>query len=320
MIDPLDILWTSFDTDMPLYCDDLVCTWQHGAFDWLRASELILPAENASHIACPFCPDRHVEEVIFRRTAAGTREFFIPCPESIQVSIPPDRLRQWRPNYQRLAREVKELLKISGRVTERVDGRLWRLGATTWAGRPRQIFLARGLAWSDGATVARQIPTDDRPIVFVGMITVPTTVWANISPAVVLLSTVLSAEGGHMTVDAPLLAQLINGADETAACFAKLAKSDLQKRVRLAIDKQLDEGGTNQLVGALASQGLSVRDTAREMKKRGVPIHPATVARRRKDIVQAGPPPSSPSIVRHAVSQPRDGRGGTIADAQPEEE
>ncbi|MCW2892954.1 MAG: hypothetical protein JWO75_2443 [Actinomycetia bacterium] len=129
MNDPLDILWASLDTELPVYCGDAVRAWPEGVFEWLSGSELISPADIASHVACPSCPDRHVEEVLSREMPDGSAGFFIACPQCFRVSISMDLLRQWKPNYKLLARRLKEVLGMTGRATERIDERLWRLAA-----------------------------------------------------------------------------------------------------------------------------------------------------------------------------------------------
>ncbi|MCW2901493.1 MAG: hypothetical protein JWO67_3758 [Streptosporangiaceae bacterium] len=320
-LDPLDRFWTCYDTLWPLVGAQEAAWWPEGALDALIALKLLVPTTPASQLACPACADRHVEEVQAVRRPDGVMRYYLPCPQNVRVEMDAQLLRQWSPDFQRLARRVKELLNIDGRVREHVPERLWRLGATSWNRRPREAYLARGLCWPDGQTILSRVPAGNRPIVFVGLWRPARLLAEAAAPVVVIpLAAIMSATHGNLSLDLSLLANWTAGADEAADRAGALADHDLKQRVQVYAEQRIDDGGTMNLITALSKQGMSAREAEQEMKKRGHPIDHATIARKRKSIVKALPPPSSGSILRSASSQPRDKHGRPIPDAQPKKE
>jgi hypothetical protein len=319
-IDPLDRYWALFDMLEPVICAQETAWWPEGALQSLVSLGLLIPTSSAAQVSCTLCADRHVEEVQSVRRPDGTVRHYIACPENMRVQVDAEQLRQWAPDFKLLARGVKELLNIDGRARDRVAERVWRLGSTTWNKQPREVFLARGLGWSDGETIAKEIPTDDRPIVFAGMSMLPPTVWSGIPPAVVPLGTVLHSRDGQLRLDLYLLAQLVGGADETAAFLGNLADRDLKRRVQRYAEQRISEGGTTELIAACVREGMSTHEAEADLKNRGVRIDHSTIARKIKNVVKAASPPSSPSVLRHPSSQPRDRKRRPIRDAQPKKE
>lgn len=323
MNDPLDVLWVSFDTESPVYSGEVVRGWPAGMFDWLIASELIAPSDIASHVACPSCPDRHVEEVLSRAMPDGTAGFFIVCPECYRVAVPADLLRQWRPNYKLLARRVRELLNISGRVSEPIDERLWRLGVAKWAGKPRELYMARGLGWSDGSTLLARCAGQSRPVVLIGLVPPPAELLAARIPTVVPLPSVLSSVDGALGLDHELLAQRIAECDQIVGAKGRGDYPDLRRWVSQCVEKCMSEGPLVGVIAAGVSQGMSTREISADLAKRGMPRHHATVGRiilnAKKGTLLGETAPASASIIKPGSSQPRDRRGKAIPDAQPKE-
>lgn len=319
-IDPLDRYWALFDMLEPVICAQETAWWPTGSLQSLVSLGLLVPTSSASQVSCTQCADRHVEEVQTVRRPDGEARHYIACPENMRVQVEAEQLRQWAPDFKLLARRLRELLNIEGRVRDRVAERVWRLGFTTWKNQPREVFLARGLGWLDGQTIAKEISTDDRPIVFVGLSTAPPTVWSGIPPTVVPLGTVLHSSGDKLQLDLHLLAQLVGGADETAVYLGKLAERDLKQRVQQYTEQRMSEGGTTDLIAACARQGMSSHETEVDLKKRGIQIDHATIARKINNVVKAALPPSSPSVLRDPSSQPRDRKRRPIRDAQPKKE
>jgi hypothetical protein len=319
--DPLDRFWTCYDTAWPLVGAQEAAWWPAGALEALIALKLLVPTTPASQLACPACADRHVEEVQAVRRPDGVMRYYLPCPQNVRVQVDAQLLRQWSPDFPRLVRRVKELLNIEGRAREHVPERLWRLGTTTWNRRPREVYLARGLCWPDGQTILSRVPAGNRPIVFVGLWRPDRLMAEAAAPVVVIpLVAVMSATLGNLALDLSLLANWIAGADEAADRSGALTDRDLRQRVQQFAEQHIDDGGTMNLIAAFSRQGMSTRQIEREMKKRGDLIDHATIARKRKNITKAHPPPSSGSVVRSASSQPRDKRGKPIPDAQPKKE
>src|SRR5262249_13853342 len=129
----------------------------------------VKPASNAITISCDSCDVDHVEEIIYPDVPAGAElRAYIPCPSVGRVFIPSERLLCWSVDHAALARWVAEHLEVAGDVQESVRERLWLLGKLTVAGQSRDIFLGRGVAWPDAATVleAPRLQHAVLPIVF----------------------------------------------------------------------------------------------------------------------------------------------------------
>jgi hypothetical protein len=323
--DPLDRFWPLYDVAAPSVAGFEARWWPPGALDRLIGLGLLREDACAAEVVCPACGEGHVEEVMAAPSAEGPPRYFIRCPEALRVEVPPALLRQWTPDFQRLARAVKELLGIEGRATTKVADRLWRLGVLDWREGKREAYLARGLTRHDAAAaVVPHLPCEHRPVVFVGLHGPPPTAWPGppgaVPPPVVPLATVLSttAGGSGLVLDGLLLTQVIGGSDDRAAAAGAAAESDLRRRVHRYAEERMAAGSDVDLIAALAAQGFSGREIAVDLKSRGVIMHPATVARKVAAIVKANLPRSSASVVRPGASRPRNKKGRPIPHAQPD--
>lgn len=320
MTDAIDLLWAAFDTPEPVFSAETRNSFAAHVFDDLIDIGLLVRGENASHVTCPNCDDRHVEEVETRPGPNGATRFFIPCPESLRMEIAADALLQWRPDFAVLARLVRGCMGIEGRVRERVQGQLWRVGEVGWQDQPREIFMARGLSWPSGSLVSTQCAGPSRPIVLIGLTPPPERCWPGAVPAVVPLPAIVNLEGGRLDLNLALLHRMVADADAAAAQSAAVADSELRKTIDRLVEQRLAEGPVNELLRAFEAQGLSSRAIEEELRKRGVIMDHATISRRLAKSRQAGSVVSSRSILREASSQPRDKHGAPIYEAEPSED
>src|SRR5579872_928831 len=99
--EPVDFLLEVFDSPQPLVTAEQAGWWPRGCRECLVALGLLVPAAGASHVVCPACGDRHVEEVTTRQYPDGTVRYFIGCPEAMRVEIGPELLRRWRMDFKR---------------------------------------------------------------------------------------------------------------------------------------------------------------------------------------------------------------------------
>lgn len=323
MTDPLDLLWASFDTPEPVFTAEAVRALPAGFQEQLTSMGLLVPADNASHVVCPSCSERHVEEVSYRECPDGQVRYSIYCPEALRVEVSPELLRQWQPDFKVLARRVKELLGIDGRVSERAPNQLWRLGVVDLKKQPREVFLARGLTRANGRQIAMHCAGQSRPIVLIGFVPPPHGYWPTLIPAVVPLPAVLSLEGDVLHLNGLLLAGMVAEADTAARQSQSVAEAELKKRIDQLVEKRLEEGPVNEVLASMVSQGMSTRQIEEDLADRGIQMDHSTVARRFQKVKRSHGverAASSRSIVRDASSQPRDKRGRPITDAQPLEE
>lgn len=318
--DPLAHFWPCFDMPDAVVSAQETVWWPPGVLDALRRLRLLVPTTPAAHVACTSCAERHVEEVEITRGVDGRMLYRIPCPENLFVDVGAHELLRWQPDLQMLARRLKELLGMKdSRVRDRVPQRLWRLGSSKWKGQPREVYLARGLAWPDGGSIAAQVPVDARPLLFVAASEPPSSIWQATAPLLIPLPAVLAVIRSDLVLDHESLAWRVARADEAAVAAGRLAETDLKRRVNRYTEQRLAEGSTMDLIKAFDSLGLSTRKSEEEMRRRGMSMDHATIARKRQHLAPR-PPTSSTSVVRHASSQPRDKRNRPIADAEPSEE
>jgi len=62
-------------------------------------ARLVKLGRTANSVECDGCGEGHVGEVIRSTYPDGQTRMFIVCPECGRVPVPPERLRQWVPDY-----------------------------------------------------------------------------------------------------------------------------------------------------------------------------------------------------------------------------
>lgn len=164
--DPLDILWRSADVPNPVLTPEDLAVVPPEVMARLTALGILREAASATHVICDNCFERHVEEVVMIKYPDGQTRFFIPCPESLRVEVPRERLRQWMVSYVPLLAALMEALGAPGTPEEVVAGRVWNLGRAPLAGKSKTLWAARGLAWQDAAQIAAALPEGRSPILF----------------------------------------------------------------------------------------------------------------------------------------------------------
>lgn len=324
MIDPIDLLWASFDTPEPVYSAELLSRFPKKEIEELKRLELLVRAANASHIACPSCDAGHTEEVLLSTMPDGTQHYSIYCPESLCVKIAPESLLQWKPNYKMLTRKIKELLGIDGRVRYPIDDRLFRLGKTKWKNKARECYLARGLAWGDGSTLLRHCAVNNRPILMIGLVPPPLEVIKDYSVTLLPLPSVVHMSEGAIQLDRELLIQRLVECDQIVVTENGLDYGELRQWVAQCVDSCMREGPLSSLIAAGVAQGQSTREIEIDLQSRGMGLDHSNVARRIIEtkkhgdlLARAG---NSSSVLISDVSQPRDIHGKPIPNAQPEKE
>jgi len=144
---------TSFETED-------VERWPREHLAALRSSGMLKQSDYATSTTCPGCERRCLAEVEFLDTGHGVPpRAYVVCEERDdigRVAIPLERLRQWKVDLGALAEIVAEELGAEGNVEERVLGRLWSLGKVVAREGSGDVFLARGVGWSDAREVFDQ--------------------------------------------------------------------------------------------------------------------------------------------------------------------
>lgn len=143
--DPLDLFWTVAHAESPVLThDDLVRT-SRATRERLLASGLLRPGPTAWSVVCDACYSGHAGEVTRETYPDGSTEFVMCCPEYGRTTVHADRLRQWLPDYSRVAQLLADAFHCTGSAAEPVPGRLWNLGRAALAGQSRTVWLGRRL-------------------------------------------------------------------------------------------------------------------------------------------------------------------------------
>lgn len=152
---------------------DEVARWPKGAVDFFVRQRLLSPATPAQQVVCDGC-----EEGCFMPVEvppAGTplsMAPFIICNQRDDISrvgVDPNRLKRWRVAPSLLAGVISGLLGIDQTPRELIRQRFWFLGKANLPGGSPEVFLARGLSWTDaGETFGhnRDLRESGSPLIF----------------------------------------------------------------------------------------------------------------------------------------------------------
>src|SRR5262245_61646799 len=95
---------------------------------------------------CRECGGTRMMHVVYVSPPASPERIpILPCPMCGPHRISGDELRRWEIPVRSFLDRLSGAAKITGPPDELLRPRLWRLGKATWAGRPREVFLARNL-------------------------------------------------------------------------------------------------------------------------------------------------------------------------------
>jgi predicted transcriptional regulator len=197
----------------PVFAFDNLRRWPPDArtlmVDGLR---LLRKAEPATHVTCDSCVAGHVIDVDVREYASGTIGV-AHCPECGRVSVPLERLSQWRLDLNELASRLAKTVEARGTPTIEKPDRLALVGTVKVNGSVRDVFLMRGITWPDSITTlegSRRLNQASRPIVFT--FTGPAGDGMPVSCTIVPLLDYVSIESRRIVVD-PISLERTPGAD-----------------------------------------------------------------------------------------------------------
>lgn len=320
MNDPLELLWPFVDAPDAAIAAHVVWGWPVGVPQKLVELGILREAEQASHVLCPECR-QHFGEVLAVEGPEKSTRYVIECPEVLRAEVPPVALQQWRIDFELLAELLARSLALTGKCTELLRGRLWRLGRTEWQGKSRDVLLARGLHWNDGATVRAALVRNRKPIVFVPLGRPPDDFWRTVPPILALAH--VAKLGDHaIEVEALEIAAAIQDADTrgNSVLQTSLTKEELTKMIRQEIATTAKMSLTDDIFIAAFRQHGSLRaaatfltkETGREVSKDMV--HRAVM--RSGGVVAVLNSSDSNSVVRDVVSHARDKHGKPLIQSQ----
>lgn len=94
----------------------------------LLAAGVVQELSPAKSLACAECAEAPFREVIYTETADGRSRALFPCPHCGLYEVPLDRLRRWQIDSVTLMALIGRSLPVTGNSSERIPGRVWRLG------------------------------------------------------------------------------------------------------------------------------------------------------------------------------------------------
>jgi len=270
MLDPVAWLWSFADHEHPVFDEASLYLILGSGYERLLAANFVVRAENAAYVTCPSCIDRHSEELVALDWPDGTIKYFVSCPEYLRVEVPSELLCRWTVDWNALARAVAAALALGGECVPLFEGRLWRLGRTTWQGSYRDVLFARGLNWPDGRDVIAHAARSTRPIVFVGDRVPPTELWSRRVPPIVALSQVTQCSEHGLSVDAEAVFTAILDADTepTGPENTLIATPSLALMIRKQVEAEGKSQLTDDILVAAYQQEGSVRKAAEFLSER----------------------------------------------------
>lgn len=322
MNNPLQLIWPLIEFRHPIVTDSVVANWPAGFHEQLLDLGFMNPAENASHVLCPECGE-HEEEVVAVDGPDGTPRFFIPCPQVMRARVPPDALRQWAVNSGGIACAVAATLGLTGRCTELVADRLWRLGRTDWHGKSRDVLFARGLHWDDAATVRAEIVRGRKPIVFVPSRLPPDGFWLRRVPPVIVLSQFANLWEDEIEVEALAVATAIHDVDAASSSerLVTVTEQQLKLKIRQQIKAEIKTELTDDILVAAYRHRGAYRSAAEYLTEQtGQPVSKDAVSRavqRSGGALAVLNGEDSDSVVRGVASQRRDKKGRNLIQSKP---
>ena len=188
----LDLILRRADLlDGSTFSADEVAQWPSGILDRFLTLGLIREVAPADGIVCDQCEEACYISPVLRedpRTGKPVGVFFCTANEEVgRFTVDVERLRQWEASADGLAQAVAKALSAAGGVQEVVAGRVYWLGRVVLGGKSREVFLGRGLAWSDGLTVlaqAKRLTAAKAPVVLVPAVLPPEELWDGRTPVV----------------------------------------------------------------------------------------------------------------------------------------
>jgi len=152
---------------------DEVARWPEGALEFFVRQRLLSPATPAQQVVCDGCEEGCFMPVEIPSAGAPlSMAPFIICNQRDdigRVRVDLNRIRRWRVDPSLLARGISLLLGIDQAPRELIRQRLWFLGKVGLASGSPEVFLARGLTWTDaGETFGhnRHLKESVSPLIF----------------------------------------------------------------------------------------------------------------------------------------------------------
>ncbi len=190
------ILWRLDDYEQPAFTFEEVRHWPKGQLDRFVELGLVRKGEMADATIYYDC-EQHCEIGYDPETMPNGRVVVTHrCTHGCGlVVLEPERFRLWDIRFDGLANWVQAELGLRGDATPVIPGRVSFLGPACVAGRPRELFIARGLRWPDAPAVVQQatrLTGSGAPVVLVPAESGPPGFWPNEVPDAISIAELLT--------------------------------------------------------------------------------------------------------------------------------
>lgn len=155
MNDTLDMLWPRAELRDHVLNAREVARWQADQRVAIISLGLIRRTSDATALICEDCgPPPHTAEVI-RDRRKPLQPYYV-CPEIGRVPLVHTDLQQWEADFDQIAVLIRKAAGLTGKATTPVTSRIWLLGRQQTGDSYWELFLMRGLCWSDGVQILNQ--------------------------------------------------------------------------------------------------------------------------------------------------------------------
>jgi len=256
----LDLILQRADLrDGSTFSADEVAQWPPGVLDRLLIAGLVREITPTNAVTCDQCEDACWIEPMVRdnpRTGKPIGMYFCRTHEDIgrfEVSL--DRLKRWEVHWAGLAASVAKSLSVAGSAEEIVPDRLCCLGHIAYADKSLEVFLGRGMAWSDAASVFGCVPrlqSATPTVVLVPAVPPATTRWCR---SAMPLTEIARLDDAGLHVDMEEFRRRLTGAAAGAGrTSSRKAKALAKKTVLVAAILKHHGFSTDNVVYESASQ------------------------------------------------------------------
>jgi hypothetical protein len=119
---------SALENERPILHGDFLAEGCGSLVSELLAAGLLRELSPAKSLACAECAEAPFRDVIYTEAADGRSRALFPCPHCGLYEVPPGRLRRWQVDLGVLIALIGRSLDATGNASERIPGRLWRLG------------------------------------------------------------------------------------------------------------------------------------------------------------------------------------------------
>ncbi len=202
MCEPLRLILRRLDRDRPVIPNGEFQSQIQPHWDTLGQLGLLRERAPAGWITCDECGGGHRCRLEYLTDhATQLQSAFASCPECGVYEVPRDQLRRWTVDVDECVNAVFAAANVVVAKTVRVDGRLWRIGKATLAGRSRELFFARCYRRDDGHSIVSELRRRPKAIVFVPTEDSASRIAEAVPNPVIALESVTSLDGDSIRVD-----------------------------------------------------------------------------------------------------------------------